>query len=560
MFTLLTATVLVANDYFIVEIELGHRPAKQVINDFNLDPVNEGYDGKLEVVATANDLGRLTDAGLNNRILSSLSHRSIDVYQSYEDINIMLESWHSFLPNITELIEIGVSTEQALPIYALKISDNPGTREDEPVVWIDGVHHAREPMSMMSCIKIADYLLSNYGIDTLVTEIVNEIETWIVPIINPEGYVYFIDSTSTYPWWRKNLRDNNENGQFDIDYDGVDLNRNYDCNWEDPDVSSNDPASWVYRGPAPWSESEIIAKRDLALELRPLTGITYHSYGEIIYYKSGINGHSTGETADINAFAYGMATTLAQLDGTGHYRLGATWAEAPMSYYWMYQVIGTWEMLVETGDEFVPDYQEAQQVADDNLPGGIYVLQKTLAGPGIRGHVYSATDSTVVDAIVRIVEYSDPGLTPRRNELVHGRYNRFTSSGDFMLIFSAENYHSDTVSISVADGWTEYDAYLEPFVTAADPVAQPTDILLLNNYPNPFNSRTTFAYELPHTAQVRLVIFDLLGQEVARIIDQRQPAGKYELNWAGGNLATGVYLFQLQADGLVENGKLILLK
>jgi len=456
-------SVINAGQYYIVEINPGAGRVQSLISQLNLDAVNEGLAGRVEIVADQADIDRLVQEGIPFRVVRPLSTRNIPDYQSYEDINILMNVWHSYYPDITEIIEIGVSTEFGLPIYGIKISDNAADKEDETVVWIDGIHHAREPMSMMSCMVLVEHLLTNYGTDSLVTLLVDELETWIIPILNPDGYKYFIESTTYNPWWRKNQRDNNSNGQFDYNYDGVDLNRNYDCNWQNSSSGSSDPGNWTYKGPAPFSETEVLAKKYWVEYLRPITGITYHSYGEIIYYKSGIGGYSVPETDLINAFAQQMAQCLPQLDGSGSYTLGESWGEAPMSYYWMYQKAGVWEMLVETGIEFVPEFSTAQQVAYDNLNGALYVLERSLNGPGIRGHVASAFDSSAVQAQVKILEYWDTGMAPRLTEPTFGGFNRFTGNGYFNLVVSAEGYESTTVNnVVVGDAWTEIELNPDP--------------------------------------------------------------------------------------------------
>jgi hypothetical protein len=92
-----------------------------------------------------------------------------------------------------------------------------------------------------------------YGADPAITSLLKSTELWFVPVANPDGYDY---TFSTERFWRKNLRDNNGDGQITVG-DGVDLNRNYATKWGwDNEGSSPDPASETYRGPAPASEPE----------------------------------------------------------------------------------------------------------------------------------------------------------------------------------------------------------------------------------------------------------------------------------------------------------------
>ena len=83
---------------------------------------------------------------------------------------------------------------------------------------------------------------------------------------------------------------------------------------------------------------------------------------------------------------------------------------------------------------------------------------------------------------------------------------------------------------------------------------------LAQNYPNPFNPRTTIRYQLPQDGLVTLKIYDILGSEVATLVNEVKTAGKYELNFNAGALTSGVYIYKIQAGGLCSSKKMILLK
>jgi hypothetical protein len=88
----------------------------------------------------------------------------------------------------------------------------------------------------------------------------------------------------------------------------------------------------------------------------------------------------------------------------------------------------------------------------------------------------------------------------------------------------------------------------------------PTEFLLSQNYPNPFNPNTVIGYQLPISGDVTLKIFDILGNEIAILINDYKLAGKYEIEFNAASLPSGVYFYRIQADSFVELKKMILIK
>lgn len=82
----------------------------------------------------------------------------------------------------------------------------------------------------------------------------------------------------------------------------------------------------------------------------------------------------------------------------------------------------------------------------------------------------------------------------------------------------------------------------------------------LEAYPNPFNPTTTISFSLPETGYTSLKVYDLLGNEVADLVNEVKDAGSYELQFDGSNLASGMYIYQLQAGSFTQTKKMILLR
>lgn len=97
-------------------------------------------------------------------------------------------------------------------------------------------------------------------------------------------------------------------------------------------------------------------------------------------------------------------------------------------------------------------------------------------------------------------------------------------------------------------------------VSTEEPNTLPTEVTLEQNFPNPFNPTTNIRFTLPEAGDVRLQVFDLLGREVSTLINSRQSAGRYTVQFNASRLASGVYIYRLQAGGTVLTRKLTLIK
>lgn len=91
-------------------------------------------------------------------------------------------------------------------------------------------------------------------------------------------------------------------------------------------------------------------------------------------------------------------------------------------------------------------------------------------------------------------------------------------------------------------------------------ITSPIRFALEQNYPNPFNPITKIKYSIPGISNVQMKVYDVLGEEVATLVNEKQQAGRYEIMFDGNNFATGIYLYRLTAGSYTETRKMILLK
>jgi len=88
----------------------------------------------------------------------------------------------------------------------------------------------------------------------------------------------------------------------------------------------------------------------------------------------------------------------------------------------------------------------------------------------------------------------------------------------------------------------------------------PAKFCLEQNYPNPFNPATTINYQIPIKSKVTLKVYNSLGEELITLVNENKNAGRYEVNFDGSKLVSGIYIYRLTAGRYAASKKLILLK
>ncbi|NIX59851.1 MAG: T9SS type A sorting domain-containing protein, partial [candidate division Zixibacteria bacterium] len=146
------------------------------------------------------------------------------------------------------------------------------------------------------------------------------------------------------------------------------------------------------------------------------------------------------------------------------------------------------------------------------------------------------------------------------------------SPGDYDILAALWYDLDNNNQINSGDFRLDRQLFSEAFTVAPSLVERlnnhiPADYRLSQNYPNPFNPRTTIEFAIPHTAQVRLKIFNSLGEEAATLVDDLLSPGNYKAGWDAGDFASGIYFYRLsvteltgQESRFINTKKLILSK
>jgi hypothetical protein len=298
-------------------------------------------------------------------------------YHNYTEMTTILLGLNNTYPCIIDVFSIGQSW-QGRDIYCIRLTDeNDG--KPKPQALFVGYHHSQEQISAELPLYYAVDAATNYGSDENMTDLLSSREIYVVVALNVDG----LDLFESNDRQRKNTRpidedndglldedspeDLNDNGLVEVlmdytnPYDpefvryegvdndgdgvngedwigGVDLNRNYPIGWEN---AVSDPSSSVYRGPAPFSEPETQAIRDLVLEHNFTHAISFHSGLEFIIYPWG----HTADPAPDNLKFTEIAQDLSSLTG------GTQYASPTVMYGiwddWMYGEAGVLALTCE---------------------------------------------------------------------------------------------------------------------------------------------------------------------------------------------------------------------
>jgi len=244
--------------------------------------IEEVYDDYVVGIANEAEVEALSEAGFDFRewtISEYFEDFPIEdsLFHNLDELADELEAIEDEFPDIATLYDIGESLE-GRPLYMMRLSGAKNEEGSVPGIIFLATHHAREHLSTEVALYLLQFLAENYGTDPNVTELIDEREIWIMPMVNPDGADHDVQDPS-YKWWRKNRRANDKGKVH-----GVDLNRNYGYKWGGAGASSS-RSSQTYRGPEAFSEPETQAIRDFLQERENITILlSYHTFSELILY------------------------------------------------------------------------------------------------------------------------------------------------------------------------------------------------------------------------------------------------------------------------------------
>jgi hypothetical protein len=453
-------------------------------------------------------------------------------YPTYTQYDSIMRSFARLYPLICHLDSIGTSIN-GRKVFALKISDNASTDEDEPEVFYSSSMHGDEFGGYVLMLRLSDYLLKNYNLSSRVKNMVDNLEIWINPLANPDG---------TY------ASGNTVSGAVRGNANNYDLNRNF------PDPMD----------PSIVQQKENVDMMKFLRKHRFSISANFHAGEEVVNYPWDRWSRLHADDIWFNSISRAYADTVHVYSGPAYLNYldnGVTNGYAWYSVYGGRQDYVTWELC---GREVTIELDGVKQTPAAQLEllwlynwrSFLGYLENALYG--IHGFTKDAHTSGAVPAKIFISGH-DIDRSEAYSDTLTGRFIRLLAPGTWNLTFSATGYRDTTINnISVVAGQrTDLIVEMKSLTTSSIDTTDPKVPLL---YPNPASNY--MMARLPEKLSGRINI-KIINQSGAGMNDyDKDFAFGYPLKIDVRNLSGGVYIiiFKNINSGLTYRSRFVVLR
>jgi len=354
--------------------------------------------------------------------------RSWDAYPTYDAYVATMNAFAANYPSLCQIVNVG-TTVNGRAILIAKISDNVSVEEKEPEVLYTGTIHGDELTGYMLLLRLIDTMLSGYGTDTRITNLVNNMEIWIGPNTNPDGTYY--GGNSTVASARR------------ANYNGFDLNRNY----PNADGSLNTGAI----------QTETQLMMNFANAHNFVMGVNFHGGAEVVNYpwdntytlhpddswfiSSSLVYANSAQAHGPSGYFTGINST-GVTDGAQWYMIGGGRQD------WMNYTGNGREVTIEVSNTKAPAASTLPNYWNYNYDAMLSYLEQALLG--IHGTVTDVYGYPL-DATITVVGH-DNTASVIGTDPTHGDFYRYLSPGSYTLSIATAGYDTKTVPVTVTAG------------------------------------------------------------------------------------------------------------
>ncbi|AFH48768.1 Hypothetical protein IALB_1057 [Ignavibacterium album JCM 16511] len=562
-----------------------------------------------------------------------------DVYPTYDAyVNLMYQFQNNY-PQICKVIDAG-NTVQGRKILFVKISDNVEQREPEPQFMYTSSMHGDELTGYVLMLRLIDSLLTSYGSDSRITNMINNAEIWINPLANPDG-TYRSGNSTVSGATRYNFNNYDLNRNFPDPVNGINPNQQIEVTrFRTLQEANNFSLIANFHGGAevvnyPWdtwantgSNARIHADQTWYQYISHLYADTCQAYSTA-GYMSGFDDGTTnggdwyvihgGRQDYTNWYRHGREVTVeisntklppaSQLPSFWEYNKRSFLNYIEHIFYGINGIVtDTVGNPVRAKITIISHDYDSSEVYSDIVTGfynrmiqpGTYTLK--FQSPGyfdlitdqvqITSYTSSVTINVQMIPVVPIpvelssftatvtgnevqlnwttvTETNNKGFEVQRSVILSEERNLYWESIGFVdgKGTSTEVNHYSYNDKSLMSGkysyrlkQIDYDGSFKYSNEIDVNIENLKTFSLEQNYPNPFNPSTKIRWQSPVSSWQTLKVYDILGNEVATLVDEYREAGIYEVEFNAENLSSGIYLYKLQEGSLIDTKKMILMR
>ncbi len=357
--------------------------------------------------------------------------QTLDTYPTYANYIAMLNRFATDFPQICRVERIGYSV-QGRELLAVKISDNVATNEAEPDLFYTSSMHGNEVVGWILMLHLIDTLLTSYGNDSRLTNLVDNSEIWINPLANPDGTFAGGDSTLT--------------GSTRYNANGFDLNRNFP-----------DPAEGDHPDGNAW-QPETVAMMDFAQKHHFVLSANFHTGGELVNYPWDTWERRHPDDPWFEQIARNYALTAQANSPSGYftdqggYTNGYAWYRICGGRQdWMTYFAGCREVTIELSDADMPDESALKAYWQYNREALIAYLENALSG--IHGIVTDRLGQPLTAKITLNDHDTETDNSAITNDPKTGDFCRLCSAGSYTVTVTVDSLGSQNFeNVNVTDG------------------------------------------------------------------------------------------------------------
>jgi murein tripeptide amidase MpaA len=454
-------------------------------------------------------------------------------YPTYQQYLDFMAGFATTYPTICRVDTIGTSVQGRL-LIAVKISDSVQFERGKPQFLYTSSIHGDETTGYVLMMHLIDYLLSNYGTDQRITNMVNNTEIFINPLANPDG-TYHGGNNTVYGAQRYNSLN-------------IDLNRNYP-----------DPAAGPHPDGNAW-QKETLAFMDFADSSHFVMSMNFHGGAEVFNYPwdTWAKFHADNDWFDFlgreyadTVHLYGPASYFTFMDNgvtNGYAWYSITGGRQDYMTYFQHGR----EVTLEISD--VKTLSASQLINFWNYNYRSFLNYIEQVNYGINGQVTDTLTGQPLKVKVNILLH-DFDNSFIYSSLPTGWYFRPIDEGSYNLTFSAQGYFTKTIQNVNVSRWntTRLDVQMVPLtIGGTDNLAPPG----LSLFPNPSSGKTRVILPESGSFLSNIEVFNILGQSV--FVTQMKSNDQHQLEIDLSSMKKGIYFIRLKQDLNVYEGKLIL--